>query len=89
VVDTRQLSMAQGFMVLEAAKLAKNAYSREEIINRALNVGERVHLFGALSTLKYLAMSGRVGHLTAGTFWEDTRANGHYPRCRLRTSARI
>ncbi|OQY30561.1 MAG: hypothetical protein B6I38_07195 [Anaerolineaceae bacterium 4572_5.1] len=66
VVDTRQLSMAQGFMVLEAAKLAKNAYSREEIINRALNVGERVHLFGALSTLKYLAMSGRVGHLTAG-----------------------
>lgn len=66
VVDTRQLSMAQGFMVLEAAKLAQNAYSREEIINRALNVGERVHLFGALSTLKYLAMSGRVGHLTAG-----------------------
>ncbi|MEA2008248.1 MAG: DegV family protein, partial [Chloroflexota bacterium] len=66
VVDTRQLSMAQGFMVLEAAKLAKNSCSREEIIDRALNVGERVHLFGALATLKYLAMSGRVGHLTAG-----------------------
>lgn len=66
VVDTKQLSIAQGFMVLEAAKLAKKGAGREEIIEHALHVGERVHLFGALDTLKYLAMSGRVGHLAAG-----------------------
>jgi fatty acid-binding protein DegV len=41
VVDTRVVSMAQGFMALAAAE-------------------------AALSTLKYLAMSGRVGHVAAG-----------------------
>lgn len=66
VVDTKSLSMGQGYMVLEAAKLAEQGKEPQEIIAGAEEIRDRSHLFAALSTLKYMAMSGRVGHLTAG-----------------------
>lgn len=66
VFDSLQLSLAQGFLVLHAAKSALAGMTKDEILSELENMKNNLHVYAALPTLKYLAMSGRVGKLAAG-----------------------
>jgi DegV family protein with EDD domain len=66
VIDTQTLAICQGFMALAAAKTLEKGIPKANAIAAAQDVGKRSSLFAALSTVKYLAMSGRVGYIAAG-----------------------
>lgn len=66
VIDSESLSLCQGFMVLAAAKVISEGGSHEDAVEAAKSLLGRVQLYGALTTLKYLAMGGRVGTMAAG-----------------------
>lgn len=66
VIDSLNLCMGQGIMVLESAKKAELNASKEEILATIDDIRNRLHVFAVLPTLKYLAMGGRVGKLAAG-----------------------
>ena len=66
VIDTKTLSIAQGFMAIAAAEAALQGASVKEIIKITSSISGRSHIYAALATLKYLSMGGRVSRLTAG-----------------------
>jgi DegV family protein with EDD domain len=66
VIDSGSLSMGLGYMVLAAAEAASQGASTEEISRLVEDIRSRTYLYAALSTLKYLAMGGRVSNLAAG-----------------------
>jgi DegV family protein with EDD domain len=66
VIDSLTLSLGQGFMALAASQAARQGASLETVAQTAEALRERLHLYAVLATLKYLAMSGRVGRVAAG-----------------------
>lgn len=65
VIDSEQLCMGQGFMVIKAAELAAQGVDLPTILAAVESVKNRLHMYAALPTLKYLAMGGRVKKLAA------------------------
>lgn len=69
VFDSKTLSMAQGAIVLEVAKLIESGTSYEDIILALPNLRKNIHVYFTLNTLEYLKKGGRIGKV-AGTIGE-------------------
>lgn len=69
VYDSKTLSMAQGGIVLEVAKLIETGTSYEDIISQLPDLRKRMHVYFTLNTLEYLRKGGRIGKV-AGTIGE-------------------
>jgi DegV family protein with EDD domain len=65
LLDSRNAAMAQGFVVIEAARAAASGAPAEAVVARAEDVAQRVTLLATLDTLSYLARSGRVPRVAA------------------------
>lgn len=63
LVDTRTLSLAQGFQVMVAAAAARAGRPRDEILKRITETGRDTELFFTLDTLDYLIKGGRIGRV--------------------------
>ena len=65
LLDSRNAAMAQGFIVLEAARTAATGGSIDEVVARAEDMTGRVTLLAMLDTLEFLARGGRVPRVAA------------------------
>lgn len=65
ILDSESLSLCQGFMAISAAEAAAAGASHEQAVTAARDLATRLHLYGSLTTLKYLAMGGRIGNVSA------------------------
>ena len=64
VVDSSFTDQAMKFQVTEAAKLAKEEASLEEILTKIEEVKEKTELYIGLSTLENLVKEGRIGRVS-------------------------
>lgn len=61
VVDSRFISKALAFQVIEAAKMAEDGKSLENILERLDQIRNETHLFVVVDTLENLVKGGRIG----------------------------
>jgi len=64
--------MAQGFVALAAARAAKENAALEEVVSIAARTREAVRMVTSLSSLRYVARTGRVPRLAS---WANTLLN--------------
>jgi DegV family protein with EDD domain len=61
VIDTLNVSMCQGWMVIEAARAALAGKSLADIVNQVREMMPITQMIQTADTLKYLYMGGRIG----------------------------
>jgi DegV family protein with EDD domain len=65
VIDSKGASMMIGFMVLEAAKAAKQGKDSVFILNKINEMIEKIKVYFVVDTLEYLQKGGRIGKASA------------------------
>jgi DegV family protein with EDD domain len=65
VIDSRAVAGALGFVVLEAARVAEEGASLQEVCDAARSMMKKVILVAMVDTLYYLARTGRVARAAA------------------------
>jgi DegV family protein with EDD domain len=65
VVDSKVASMALGIIVIEAARLAKQGKTKEEIMVHVYEATNKVKIYFGVDTLEYLQKNGRIGKAAA------------------------
>jgi DegV family protein with EDD domain len=65
VVDSGSASMGQGFVALEAARMARSGGTLDAVAARAREVAEETRLIAMVDTFEFLHRSGRVSKLQA------------------------
>lgn len=61
VIDTRNVSLCQGWMAIEAARAALAGLKLEAVVERVKNMIPVTRMIQTADTLKYLYMGGRIG----------------------------
>lgn len=61
VIDSAFITQAMAFQVIEAAKMAKQDASIEEIVSRITKIKENTYLYIMVDTLENLVKGGRIG----------------------------
>jgi len=61
VVDTRTVTMAQGFVALAVAEAAAGGADADQLSALATEVAGRTRVYGAIGTLEHLQRGGRIG----------------------------
>ena len=61
VFDTRSVTLGQGLMVYEAARMARDGADMDAIMRRLEDMRSRMRLYLTVDTLEYLSRGGRVG----------------------------
>jgi DegV family protein with EDD domain len=61
IVDSLTVAMAEGLIVISAARAAKEGANLAEVAELARKAVPRSHLIAYFDTLKYLAKGGRIG----------------------------
>ena len=65
IVDSKAVAMSLGYQVLEAARLAREGMSEENILSRLEQLQDRIKLYFVVNDISYLEKGGRIGRASS------------------------